>query len=61
MRSWGGIGVDRGLKKPGFKEENIDKAAESALAKPYWNPRHGRAGTSQGIDQAGLGWRGCLT
>ncbi|KAK2595497.1 hypothetical protein QQS21_006772 [Conoideocrella luteorostrata] len=33
------IKVDRSLKTLGFKEEDIDKAAELALAKPYWNPR----------------------
>lgn len=31
--------VKRGLKDFGFKEEDIDKAADIAVANPYWNPR----------------------
>ncbi|KAI5302756.1 hypothetical protein KEM56_000391 [Ascosphaera pollenicola] len=31
--------VKRGLKDFGFREEDIDKAADIALEKPYWNPR----------------------
>ena len=31
--------VKRGLKDFGFKEEDLDKAAEIAVEKPYWNPR----------------------
>jgi alcohol dehydrogenase class IV len=31
--------VKRGLKDFGFKEEHLDKAAEIAVEKPYWNPR----------------------
>lgn len=31
--------VKRGLKDFGFKEEDIDKAAEIAVGNPYWNPR----------------------
>jgi alcohol dehydrogenase class IV len=31
--------VKRGLKDYGFKEEDIDKAADIAVSNPYWNPR----------------------
>jgi alcohol dehydrogenase class IV len=31
--------VKRGLKDFGFKEEDIDKAADIAVGNPYWNPR----------------------
>jgi len=31
--------VKRGLKDFGFKESDVDKAAEIAVANPYWNPR----------------------
>jgi alcohol dehydrogenase class IV len=31
--------VKRGLKEFGFKEEDIDRAADLAVANPYWNPR----------------------
>lgn len=31
--------VKRGLKEFGFKEEDVDKAADIAVANPYWNPR----------------------
>lgn len=31
--------VKRGLKDFGFKEEDVDKAAEIAVSNPYWNPR----------------------
>jgi alcohol dehydrogenase class IV len=31
--------VKRGLKEFGFKEEDVDKAAEIAVGNPYWNPR----------------------
>ncbi|PMD33794.1 maleylacetate reductase [Hyaloscypha variabilis F] len=31
--------VKRGLKDFGFKEEDVEKAAEIAVANPYWNPR----------------------
>ncbi len=31
--------VKRGLKEFGFKEEDIDKAADIAVANSYWNPR----------------------
>lgn len=32
--------VKRGLRDLGFKEEDIDKAAElAAVGNPYWNPR----------------------
>ncbi|PKS10909.1 hypothetical protein jhhlp_002667 [Lomentospora prolificans] len=31
--------VKRGLKELGMKEEDIDKAADIAVSKPYWNPR----------------------
>ncbi|PWY78486.1 maleylacetate reductase [Aspergillus sclerotioniger CBS 115572] len=31
--------VKRGLKGFGMKEEDIDKAADIAVANPYWNPR----------------------
>lgn len=31
--------VKRGLKDFGFKEEDIDRAAEIAVENPYWNPR----------------------
>ncbi|KIM74772.1 hypothetical protein PILCRDRAFT_827833 [Piloderma croceum F 1598] len=31
--------VKRGLKELGMKEEDIDKAADLAVASPYWNPR----------------------
>jgi alcohol dehydrogenase class IV len=33
------LGVQRSLKAFGMKEENIDKAADIALSKPYYNPR----------------------
>lgn len=33
------LNVKRGLKDFGFKEEDIDKAAEIAVSNPYWNPR----------------------
>ncbi|KAH7378991.1 putative maleylacetate reductase [Cadophora sp. MPI-SDFR-AT-0126] len=31
--------VKRGLKDFGFKEEDVDKAAQIGVANPYWNPR----------------------
>ncbi|KAF7555335.1 hypothetical protein G7Z17_g2241 [Cylindrodendrum hubeiense] len=31
--------VERGLKGLGMKESDIDKAADIAVSKPYWNPR----------------------
>jgi alcohol dehydrogenase class IV len=31
--------VKRSLKNFGFKEEDLDRAAEIAVEKPYWNPR----------------------
>lgn len=31
--------VKRGLKDFGFKEEDVDKAADIAVGNPYWNPR----------------------
>ncbi|KAH8738394.1 hypothetical protein BGZ61DRAFT_526374 [Ilyonectria robusta] len=31
--------VQRGLKALGMKESDIDKAADIAVSKPYWNPR----------------------
>ncbi|KAF3764089.1 Dehydroquinate synthase-like protein [Cryphonectria parasitica EP155] len=31
--------VERGLKAYGMKESDIDKAADIAVANPYWNPR----------------------
>lgn len=31
--------VKRGLKYLGFKEEDIDKAADIAVSNPYYNPR----------------------
>lgn len=34
------INVDRSLKSLGMKEEDVDRAAELALAKPYDNPRN---------------------
>ena len=33
------LNVKRGLKDFGFKEEDIDRAAEIAVGNPYWNPR----------------------
>jgi alcohol dehydrogenase class IV len=33
------LGVKRSLADFGFKEEDLDKAAEIAVEKPYWNPR----------------------
>lgn len=33
------INVQRGLKELGMKEEDVDKAADIAISKPYWNPR----------------------
>lgn len=31
--------VKRGLREFGFKEEDVDKAADIAVSNPYWNPR----------------------
>ena len=31
--------VSRGLKDYGFKEDDIDKAADIAVSNPYYNPR----------------------
>ena len=31
--------VKRALKEFGIKEEDLDRAAEIAVEKPYWNPR----------------------
>jgi alcohol dehydrogenase class IV len=31
--------VKRGLKDFGFKEEDVDRAADIAVGNPYWNPR----------------------
>jgi alcohol dehydrogenase class IV len=31
--------VKRGLKELGMEEEDVDKAADLAVASPYWNPR----------------------
>jgi alcohol dehydrogenase class IV len=33
------LGVQRGLKHFGFRKEDINKAAELAVANSYWNPR----------------------
>lgn len=33
------LGVKRGLKELGMKEEDVDRAAEVAVSDPYWNPR----------------------
>lgn len=33
------VGAPRGLKELGMPESGIDKAADIALANPYWNPR----------------------
>ncbi|KAF5008123.1 hypothetical protein FDECE_5607 [Fusarium decemcellulare] len=33
------INVERSLKALGMKESDIDKAADIAVSKPYWNPR----------------------
>ncbi|KAJ3536231.1 hypothetical protein NM208_g6817 [Fusarium decemcellulare] len=33
------IKVERSLKALGMKESDIDKAADIAVSKPYWNPR----------------------
>ncbi|KAH7171411.1 hypothetical protein EDB81DRAFT_778406 [Dactylonectria macrodidyma] len=33
------IRVERSLKALGMKESDIDKAADIAISKPYWNPR----------------------
>ncbi|KAM0554865.1 hypothetical protein ACHAPJ_006600 [Fusarium lateritium] len=33
------VKVERGLKALGMKGDDIDKAADIALSKPYWNPR----------------------
>lgn len=33
------LGVERGLKAYGMKEEDVAKAAEIAVSNPYWNPR----------------------
>lgn len=35
----GKLGVKRGLKEFGMKEEDVEKAAEIAVSNPYWNPR----------------------
>jgi alcohol dehydrogenase class IV len=35
----GKVGVKRGLKEFGMKEEDVEKAAEIAVSNPYWNPR----------------------
>lgn len=35
----GKLGVKRGLKDFGFREEDVEKAAEIAVGNPYWNPR----------------------
>lgn len=31
--------VKRGLRELGMREEDVDAAAEIAVANPYWNPR----------------------
>ena len=33
------LGVKRGLKEYGMREEDVDKAADIAVSNPYWNPR----------------------
>ncbi|KDQ18992.1 hypothetical protein BOTBODRAFT_28471 [Botryobasidium botryosum FD-172 SS1] len=33
------LGVKRGLKEFGMREDDIDKAADIAVSNPYWNPR----------------------
>ncbi|PSK34264.1 Maleylacetate reductase [Elsinoe australis] len=35
----GKLGVKRGLKDFGMKEEDVDRAADIAVGNPYWNPR----------------------
>ncbi|KAI8656168.1 Fe-ADH domain-containing protein [Fusarium keratoplasticum] len=35
----GKIKVERSLKALGMKESDVDKAADIAISKPYWNPR----------------------
>jgi alcohol dehydrogenase class IV len=35
----GKLGVKRGLKEFGMKEEDVEKAAEIAVSNPCWNPR----------------------
>ncbi|KAJ4299490.1 hypothetical protein N0V90_004735 [Kalmusia sp. IMI 367209] len=33
------LNVEKGLKAYGMKEEDIDRAVDIAVSKPYWNPR----------------------
>lgn len=33
------LGVKRGLRDLGMREEDVERAAETAVSKPYWNPR----------------------
>lgn len=33
------LGVEKGLRAFGMKEEDVDRAAEIAVGNPYWNPR----------------------
>jgi alcohol dehydrogenase class IV len=35
----GRLGAPRGLREIGMPENGIDRAAEAAMANPYWNPR----------------------
>jgi alcohol dehydrogenase class IV len=35
----GALAAPRGLRDLGMPEEGIDRAADLALANPYWNPR----------------------
>lgn len=33
------LNVERGLRRFGMKEDDVDKAADIAVSNPYWNPR----------------------
>ncbi|KAF3035795.1 hypothetical protein E8E12_003649 [Didymella heteroderae] len=33
------LGVKRGLRDLGMQEQDVDRAADLAVSKPYWNPR----------------------
>ena len=50
----GRIGAKRALRDIGMPEEGIARAAELALANPYWNPRPAGLRSDQATDRARL-------
>jgi alcohol dehydrogenase class IV len=45
----GRLGAPRALREIGMPEDGIDRAAEAAMADPYWNPRPLEASTVRAL------------